>query len=366
MNPLRIAIIGGGHLGRIHTKILQNNSRAELVAVAESDAATRLRLEQEFGVNVCEDYRQVIKQIDGAIIATPTAAHYPIAVDLLDHGVHTFIEKPITNTTPQADHLIHTADRQKLVLQVGHVERFNPAFEQAAARLPRPRYIEAHRMSTYTFRSTDVGVVMDLMIHDIDLVSSLVNSPLIDTRAVGVAVFGPHEDIAQARLEFADGTVANLTASRCSFQPMRNISWFSETGYVAADLSTGKLQSIYSSSLIDTSINRDIATLSETQQQQIREELFDSVLPLTSGEVRSHNAIEQEQIDFLNAIVEGRQPRVCGRDGRRAVSIAQSIIEAVMNHRWQDGHLQRAGAQAQRIKLLPDHALLDSTGRRAG
>ncbi|MGI9517336.1 MAG: hypothetical protein ACR2NP_09835, partial [Pirellulaceae bacterium] len=144
-----------------------------------------------------------------------------------------------------------------------------------------------------------------------------------------------------------------------------NISWFSEAGYVSADLSTGKLQSIYTSSLIDTSVNRDVDSLKDNQQQQIREQLFDRVLPLTNREVRSHNAIEQEQIDFLNAIVEGRQPRVCGRDGRRAVSIAQSIIEAVMNHRWQDGHLQRSGAQAQQIKLLPEHALRDNA-RKAG
>ena len=353
MNQLKAAVIGGGHLGRIHTRLLKHNAQIELVAVADTVDSARETLQQEFHVETTDDYRNLFGKIEAAVIATPTASHYKIAADLLTRGIHTLIEKPVTNTTPQADHLIQLADRNGAVLQVGHVERFNPAFQKACHALPHPRYLEAKRMSGYTMRSTDVGVVMDLMIHDIDLLVSLVNSPLVDTRAVGVSVFGPHEDIAQARLEFSDGTVANLTASRCSFQPLRTISWFNERGYVAADLSSGEVRQVCLSDMVDTSDKRDIHRLDPSMHETIKSALFDCVLPKTCETVDPQNAIECEHRDFANAILGNRIPTVTGRHVRRAVSIAQSIIEAIDQHRWQDGNYQRAGAQAQKISLLP-------------
>ena len=244
MSLTKVAVIGGGHLGRIHARLLKQNPGVRLIGVADVLPESRQALAAELAIPTYDDYRKCLAEADAVVIATPTATHYAIAVDLLSQGIHCLIEKPLTNTTPQADHLIQLADHHQAVLQVGHVERFNPAFEKAAATLPNPRYLEAQRMSSYTLRSVDVGVVIDLMIHDIDLIGSLVDSPLVETRAVGVSVFGPHEDIAQARLEFANGTVANLTASRCSFQPTRAISWFNEQGFVSADLSCGELQHV--------------------------------------------------------------------------------------------------------------------------
>lgn len=352
MNLLKLAVIGGGHLGRIHTRLAGNLSNTELVAVVEPDPDTGSRLNEEFGCRVVSNVGNISGQFDAAIIASPTHTHFQIAKNLLNQGCHLLIEKPVTTTAAEADQLIAASDRHDLVLQVGHVERFNPAFEQAVKVLPRARYLEARRMSGYTFRSIDVGVVHDLMIHDIDLVCSLIPSPLVDTRAVGIAVFGPHEDIAQARLEFADGSVANLTASRCSFQPDRSISWFSESGFVSADLAAAKLTAVNRGS-INPDTQRDVADLDEVTREQVRERLFDNVLPKQMHEVESQNAIQLEQQDFVDAIRNSRLPRVSGRDGRRAVSIAQSILDSIAHHRWQEGHSQLMGHQASPIKLLP-------------
>lgn len=353
MNKLRIAVVGGGHLGRIHTRLLKNNPLVELVAVADTSPVSRGKIEKEFQIETTDEYRDLFNRIDAAVIATPTASHYKIAIDFLTRGIHTLIEKPVTNTTPQADHLIQLADKNNAVLQVGHVERFNPVFQQARQALPNPRYLEASRMSGYTFRSVDVGVVMDLMIHDIDLIVSLIDSPLVETRAIGVSVFGPHEDIAQARLEFANGSVANLTASRCSFTPARTISWFSEQGYVSADLSSGEFQHVQLSEMIDTSSTRDVFNFDARQEDTIKTKLFDTVLPKTTTVVDPQNAIECEHNDFVRAVEGNRVPIVTGRHGRRAVSIAQAIVDSIEQHRWQDGTTQRTGAQGQPIHLLP-------------
>ena len=352
MRRLRVAVIGAGHLGRIHARILRSSDAAECVGVADPSEECRQWVQSELGLPVYENHRAVCDIVDAAIIATPTNVHYDIAIDFLNHGIHTLIEKPITNTVEQADHLIHTADQQQLVLQVGHVERFNPAFEIANQSLPQPRYLEAHRMSGYTFRSIDVGVVHDLMIHDIDLLASMITSPLLDVRAIGIAVFGPHEDIAQARLEFSNGSIANLTASRCSFQPVRQISWFNENGFVSADLGDQTVSRVQCPEILKSN-DRDIQSLNEQRQQQIKDHLFQEVLPKTQLHVNPHNAIEMEHVDFFAAIQKNALPRVTGRHGRRAISIAQAIIDSIRAHRWTDGHTTRVGHQAARLNLLP-------------
>ncbi len=353
MNSLRLAVIGGGHLGKIHVRLARELPDVELLAVVEPDAAAARRLEDEFNCRVVDDVAAIERAVDAAIIAAPTQTHFQIATGLLSKGVHTFVEKPITTTAPQADHLIHLAERNHVVLQVGHVERFNPAFEQAAREVPVARFFEATRASVYTFRSTDVGVVHDMMIHDIDLVCSLTRSPLVDARATGVAVFGPHEDIAEARLEFADGTVASLRASRCSFQAARQVAWYGEKGYVSADLAAGRLQTVGLSPLVDLGSHRNVEALGSEPCTAIREDLFGSVLPRKTHEVKPQNAIAAEQRDFLQAIRTGQPPRVSGRDGRRAVSIAQAVVESINEHRWADGSGHRVGAQTQRLSILP-------------
>ncbi len=357
MSCLRLAIIGGGHLGRIHTRLAAQLPDTKLVAVVEPNPEAAAAIAAEFGCRTVDDFSKIDNEIDAAIVAAPTPTHFQIADRLLRRNIHLLVEKPITTTAPQADRLIDLADQNGLILQVGHVERFNPAFEHSAATLPVARYFDACRMSGYTFRSTDIGVVHDLMIHDIDLICSLVDSPLIETRAVGISVFGPHEDIAQARLEFSDGTVANLTASRCSFESARKISWFSENGYVAADLATGIVRSAVVSAFINKDLRRDVADLLPHQNKRVRESLFESVLPVQTTTLEPQNAIQKEQQDFVDSIRTGRQPRVDGRAGRRAVAIAQSILDSISKHQWQDGQSSRVGHQAQRLNLQPFHTV---------
>lgn len=356
MSHLRLAIIGGGHLGRIHTRLAAQLPETKIIAVVEPNPQAAAAIAEEFGVDTVGDLSQIDSEIDAAIVAAPTQMHFQIADRLLRRNIHLLIEKPITTTAPQADRLIDVAEQNGLVLQVGHVERFNPAFEHSASALPRARYVDACRMSGYTFRSTDIGVVHDLMIHDIDLICSLVDSPLVETRAVGISVFGPHEDIAQARLEFSDGTVANLTASRCSFEPTRRISWFSEDGYVAADLASGTVQSVVVSALVNKEIRRDVSDLLPHENKLVRESLFESVLPVQTTTLAPQNAIQKEQQDFVDSIRTGRLPRVDGRAGRRAVAIAQSILDSISQHQWQDGDSTRVGHQAQRLNLQPFHS----------
>ena len=210
MNPVKVAVIGCGHLGRIHTKLLCEAPGFEVVGVADPNSAARDQVEQQFDLLTYADYRSLMDRIDAAVVASPTFAHFDAAAELLLNGIHTFVEKPLTSCSAQAQRLLQIADQQKCVLQVGHVERFNPAYQAALEQVGHPRYFESERTSGYTFRSTDIGVVFDLMIHDIDLVLAAVDSPLANVRASGISIFGRHEDIAEARLEFANGAIANL------------------------------------------------------------------------------------------------------------------------------------------------------------
>jgi predicted dehydrogenase len=216
---LRVGVVGAGHLGTIHARLVRTIDDVQLVGIADPDAAARERIAAEIETDVCADHRQLIGRIDAAILAAPTDHHYWIGMELAEAGIHLLVEKPLALTVAEADALVRATRSRNLILQVGHVERFNPAFTAAAARLQRPRFIDAVRASGYTGRSTDVGVVLDLMIHDIDLVLSLVPSEVVEVEAVGTAVLGPHEDLAHARLRFANGCLANLSASRVSYEP---------------------------------------------------------------------------------------------------------------------------------------------------
>ena len=238
MTKLRVAVIGAGHLGRIHTRLLKTQSEVDLVAVADPSPSAQQQIIDEFEVNVVSDYRKLIDQIDAAVVATPTRMHFEIANELLNANIHTLIEKPLTDSVSDARELAHAAEENGCVVQVGHVEQFNPAIQSALGLVGQPKFIQATRMSGYTFRSTDIGVVHDLMIHDIDLINSMFEGELVETRATGVSMFGHNEDVAHARLQFSCGGVANLTASRCSFQAERTFQIFGSDGFAYADLAT--------------------------------------------------------------------------------------------------------------------------------
>ncbi len=343
---LRIGVIGAGHLGAIHTRLLRTIDDVELVGVAEPSEEVRQRVAQDFQTEGFPDHRQLIGKIDAAIIAAPTEHHYWIGMELAEAGIHLFVEKPITLSAPEADALIRATASRRLVLQVGHVERFNPAFVAAAGHVHRPWYVEAVRAGQYTCRSIDVGVVLDLMIHDIDLALSLAGSEVVDVEAIGATVFGPHEDIAHARLRFANGCQVNLNASRTSFEACRKMHVYANNGYAGIDFGTASAKIVRPSECVLRG-EVDVLALDSEQKQHLRENLFTEFLPLEEVQVEDRNAILDEQHDFVISIRTGQRPQVTGQHGRDALAVAERILEQIAVQRrlmrraaGTPGHLQ--------------------------
>ena len=338
MKPLRLAVVGAGHLGRIHAKLLREVPGVELVGVVDPVAAAREKVAADVGTTPYAEHQPLLGKVDGAVIATPTRFHHAVALDFLRQGTPLLIEKPLAADLAEADELVQVAAKQQTILQVGHIERFNPAFTAAAARIGRPRYVEAVRASTYTGRSTDIGVVYDLMIHDIDLLLSLVDAPVTSVRAIGVAVLGSREDATQARLEFANGCVANLSASRVSFTeaPRRHMQIWSDEGFAAIDFGTRSAHVVAPCQAV-MERRYDYESLSAEEKGQFKDRLYSEILRVEPLEVGSTNALLDELHDFATCIREHRQPRVTGAAGRRAVAVAEAVLQSVERHQWDGG-----------------------------
>ena len=300
---LRVAVIGVGYLGRFHAQKYAAMEGVELVAVADLDEERARTVAQEVGCRAVTDFRELLGEIDAASVVVPTVHHHRVALPLLERGVHCLVEKPLTATLEEADELIEAAERQGVVLQVGHLERFNPAVEFLSGRVTTPLFIEAHRLSGFKERSIDVDVVLDLMIHDIDIVLSLVDSPVKEIRAVGVPVLTPRVDIANARIIFEDGCNANLTASRISLQAMRRIRVFQPGAYISADCAEQR------GMMVTTDPTR-------RGMEAIRPEFCN--LP-------RRDILMDELQAFVEAVREGAPPRVDGRAGRAALAMAMEI-----------------------------------------
>jgi predicted dehydrogenase len=333
MKPLRVAVVGAGHLGRIHARLAAAVPEIELVAVADPVEAARDSVAQEAKTVAIADYRTLIGKIDAAIVATPTSTHHAIGLDLLNGGVPLLIEKPLAPTAAEAEDLATLARKKGLVLQVGHVERFNAALNAVAADVRDPKYIDATRTSGYTFRSTDIGVVLDVMIHDLDIVLSLAKSTVVNVQALGVSVLGGHEDMATARLTFASGCVAQLTASRVSFQQKRAMTVFTSRGSASINFATHEATVVRPREDV---LRREfrVDQLSPPERAYWKEHLFDELLVHTRRESPPGNAIQEEQRDFVTAIREGRAPRVDGAAGCDAVAVAEIILERIEEHSW--------------------------------
>ncbi len=356
MTRLRLAVVGVGHLGRIHARLAAGVPVIELVAVVDARREACQSVAQDLGCRAVEHVRELIGDIDAAVVATPTFTHAEIASELIRGGVHVLVEKPITPTAREADELVQLARRRHVVLQVGHVERFNPALVSVEQRLSEPKFIEARRQSGYTFRSTDVGVVLDLMIHDIDVVLSLVKSPVVHVDALGVSVMGDHEDMVSARLRFASGAVANLTASRASYAPSRTMQVFTPTMFASLDFGSRKATIVEPREDV---LRRALETAnwSEDQRQRVRERLFEELLVKSDVQAAETNAIEQELVDFATAIETGRAPRVTGADGRDAVAVAELVLKRVREHRWDGADGRRKGPLAAPVLPFPAAAV---------
>ncbi len=345
MSRLRLAVVGAGHLGRFHARIAASLPDTRLVAVVDPLAQARQQVAAETGAKPVADFRELIGLADAAIVATPTTMHFDVARELLLGGIHVLVEKPITTTVAEAQELVNLAERQQLVLQVGHIERFNPAFTAVRSRLADPKYITARRLSTYTFRSTDISVVLDLMIHDIDAVLNLTKSPITHIEAVGIAVLSKEADIVDARLHFASGCIANLTTSRVSYETIRSMQVFTDECCAAIDF--GARQARLMSPTAEVLMRQfDVEALSAEQKNYLRENLFTELLAKSEVPVTNCNAMEQEQLDFTRAIRTSSEPQVTGADGRDALAVAQDILEQVNAHQWDRSMNGRRGPLA--------------------
>ena len=337
MSKPRIAVVGIGGMGSYHTNLVNCGGLFDLVAIVEPVAAARHVATEEFSVRGTADISEIVDEIDCAIIATPTLYHFEVAQTLLNAGKHLLIEKPISFEIAQANKLIAIAESKQLVLQVGHVERFNPAFRAVANHVATPLFIDAVRTSNYSFRSTDIGVTLDLMIHDIDLVLSLVDSPIAAIDAVGSVVIGPHEDIANARLTFENGAFANLTASRVNSEPQRTMRIEGPQGSTKIDFDRRTAYTIDVSTQTD-SLQIDLPNTSEDELTDLKSRFFVDYLPKTEVVVPEGNPLAMEQEDFATAIIKGGAVQVSGRDGRDALAVAIEIANQICNKKPASPH----------------------------
>lgn len=368
MSKLRVAIVGAGHLGRIHAKLAKSNEQVEVVAVADPSEAARALVTEQLGLSTVADYRNLLTEIDAAIVAAPTVHHYEVASTLLRAGVHTLVEKPLATSPDQCNRLVNIARNHARILQTGHVERFNPAWTAVQSHLAQPKYIEATRIGPYSGRSTDIGAVMDLMIHDIDLVLSLDRSEVVDVSASGLAVVGNHEDLAEARVVFSSGCVATFRVSRLALTATRAMQVFSVGGYARIDFASSQVQLVRPKSCV---VDRDVDLdgLSSQKRMAAKDSIYGELLDVEVISAPGRNAILDEHNDFLLSIQTGSLPSVTGEDGERAVTLASQIIEAIADHQW-DGVTSkpwRVGAHAlvrPKILQLPSVAAQNEAAQR--
>ncbi|HEX3704374.1 MAG TPA: Gfo/Idh/MocA family oxidoreductase [Vicinamibacterales bacterium] len=307
-SPLRIAVVGVGHLGRHHARILSSLPGVRLVAVVDRNAARAAEIAEANGTRALTDCRDLLGQVDAVTIAVPTELHAEIGTMFLAAGVPALIEKPLARTLAEADALIAAAATAAVTLAVGHTERFNPAVEAARPLLVDPRFVEVHRLGTFPERSLDIDVVFDLMIHDLDVVLSLVRSEVESIEAVGVPVLTGRVDIANVRLRFANGCIVNLTASRISRDRVRKIRFFQPAAYLSIDYAAQKIE-----------LWRLVTGAGPKPS-------------IEGGEVGVANEepLKRELADFVDAIVSRRDPVVTGSAGRRALALAQAITDKIV------------------------------------
>jgi predicted dehydrogenase len=307
MEKIRTAVIGVGYLGRFHAQKYASLESAELVAVVDINPDTAASVAEECKTEAVSDYRALMDKVDAVSIVVPTQLHYRIAKDFLDSGIHVLLEKPMTVTVAEADELIEIARRRQRVLQVGHLERFNSAVLALEGVLENPQFIESHRLTPFNPRGADVNVVLDLMIHDIDIIQKMVRSPIVSIDAKGGEVLTRDYDIANARITFESGCVANVTASRVSMKPQRKMRIFQPDAYISIDFQD-KILSIH---------------------RKGEKEIFPGIPEITSEEsiFENSDAIMAETRAFLDAIRNGTLPPVTGEDGREALKTAIDISE---------------------------------------
>jgi predicted dehydrogenase len=305
MKKLRAGVVGVGHIGSNHARLYAEIPTAEFTAIYDVDPARANSIAKKFRVTAAKSLDEFAELVDAVSIATPTNSHHEIAVALLQRGKHLLVEKPITENPQHATELAELAASNQLILQVGHVERFNPVLSALEARLTHPRFIEAHRLSSYPNRSTDIGVVLDLMIHDLEIVLHLVRAPVQNIDAVGIPVLSKGEDIANARIRFENGCVANITSSRISPERMRKIRVFQEDAYLSLDY--------------------------EKQAGEIYR-LENGKIARDKVPIEREEPLKQELVSFLECATTGREPRVSGFQATAALELAVEITRRIQSN----------------------------------
>ena len=323
MDPLNVGVIGVGHLGSLHTKMYAQISSVNLVGVYDVDSQRAVKLAAEFGIKVFSTLDELLSQVEAVSIATSTQSHYDVAMQVINRGAHLLIEKPITATIEQAKALTERAEAKGLKLQVGHIERFNPAILALEPYNITPLFIESHRLAQFNPRGSDVAVVLDLMIHDIDLILSLVKSKVMRIDANGIAVISDTPDIANARLQFENGCVANVTASRISQNKMRKMRLFQRDAYISIDFAQG-LAEVFR--LVDeqTPNVKSTMMLGKIDQGQHKR-----IIVYEQPEVHEVNALKYELERFVESVQKNIETPVNGRDGLHALEVAQEILQKI-------------------------------------
>ncbi|MGD8509795.1 MAG: UDP-2,3-diacylglucosamine diphosphatase LpxI [Syntrophobacterales bacterium] len=305
----RMAVVGVGYLGQFHAEKYATLEETNLVAVADIEPTRARRMAENFSCRACESHRELIGKVDAASVVVPTQDHCQVARDLLEAGIHVLVEKPMTATLEEADSLVQLAKANNLVLQVGHLERFNPAVVAAREYVQHPLFVESHRLASFTERGTEVDVILDLMIHDIDIILSLVPFPLEDLRVGGAKILTPHTDIANVRLEFANGCIANVTASRISAKKMRKIRIFQPDSYLSLDYAEREVE------LFRKLPEKGADGFPEIEYQQ---------LP-----VADTDPLEEQLRAFAKSVCTGTKPMVSGEEGRKALEVATQVSELI-------------------------------------
>ena len=323
MNELNVGVVGTGHLGKLHIKMFRDIENCNLVGVHDSNTEQAKLASDKFSVKVFDSLESLLENVNAISIAATTSAHYELAKECLQAGRHLFIEKPITATIPEAEEIVDLANSLNLKLQIGHIERFNPALVSMEKYIIDPKFIQTDRLAQFNPRGTDVAVVLDLMIHDIDIILSLIKSKVENIEANGVAVVSDNIDIANARIQFENGSVANVTASRISQKKMRKMRIFQRNSYVALDFVTG-VSEVYRLLPVDQEVEHSLISFGEIGVGDKKKRLV-----YEQPEHKHVNALKYELQLFVDSVLKNKKPVITGSDGLRALRIAKIIIAKI-------------------------------------
>jgi len=330
MEKIKVGVIGVGHLGEHHARIYSQIPEAQLVGVHDIDSEKAKKVAKQFNTEYFENLSNLLEKLDAVSLVVPTIFHYSLAGEILNQGKNLLIEKPITETVKQAEELISLTKKKNLILQVGHIERFNPAFKAIENLELDPKFIESHRLAQFDPRGTDVAVILDLMIHDLDLILTLVESEVKKIEAAAVSVISDSEDIANARLTFENGCVANVTSSRISARPLRKMRLFQKNSYLSLDFLQRSVE-IYK--LVDVDSVSKEEKEKKTVVGNIPTGQVGKTIIYEKPEIKTEDMLTSEIKSFLNAVKNKTDPKVSGEDGKRALEVALEIVNKAKEHR---------------------------------